>query len=67
MRFISISILSLIISCSKSDINSPNKEYNKTETTFESQAKSNYNGFTFYEGQATYSINHYNIEREYII
>ena len=61
------SILFLIISCSKSDINSPNKEYNKIETTLESQAKSNYNGFAFYEGQATYSISHYNIDREYII
>ena len=52
MRIIFFSILFLIISCSKSDINSPNKEYNKIETTLESQAKSNYNGFAFYEGQA---------------
>ena len=48
---------SLII-FTKSDINSHDKEYNKTQTSYESQAKSNYNYFTLYEGQAIYSITH---------
>ena len=64
MRYIFTLIFLVIISCSKTDISPSDKEYNKTETTIESQTKSNYNSFSFYEGQATYSINHYNIDRE---
>ena len=67
MRFIFFSLVLILISCTKSDINSPDKEYNKTQTSYESQAKSNYNYFTLYEGQATYSITHRGLDREYII
>ena len=59
MRFTFLSVVVLLIfSCSRSDINSSEKEYNKTGTSYESKAKSNYNYFTLYEGQATYSITH---------
>ena len=68
MRFIFLSVvLLLIFSCSRSDINSSEKEYNKTGTSYESKAKSNYNYFTLYEGQATYSITHLGLDREYTI
>ena len=67
MRYIFTLIFLVIISCSKTDISPSDIKYNKTETTIESQAKSNHNSFSFYEGQATYSITHYNIDREYII
>ena len=68
MRFTFLSVvLLLIFSCSRSDINSSEKEYNKTGTSYESKAKSNYNYFTLYEGQATYSITHLGLDREYTI
>ena len=63
MRFIFISIFLLIISCTKDDtgISEKNSE------DFNSSLKDSFNRFIFYEGQATYSINHNGLDREYIL
>ena len=58
MRFIFFSLVLILISCTKSDINSPDKEYNKTQTSYESQAKSNYNYLWVLTDKYLYKINY---------
>ena len=58
MRFIFFSLVLILISCTKSDINSPDKEYNKTQTSYESQAKSNYNYLWVLTEKYLYKINY---------
>ena len=54
MRFIFISIFLLITSCTKDDAGISDKN----SDDFNSSQKDSFNRFIFYEGQATYSINH---------
>mgnify|MGYP001451115048 FL=1 len=63
MRFIFISIFLLIISCNKDD----SDIFEKKSEDFNSSVKDNSNRFTFYEGQANYSLNHNGLDREYIL
>ena len=63
MRFIFISILLLITSCTKDDTGFTEKN----SDNFDSSLKDNNSGFIFYAGQATYSINHNGLDREYIL
>ena len=63
MRFIFISIFLLIISCNKDD----SDIFEKKSADFNSSVKDNSNRFTFYEGQANYSLNHNGLDREYIL
>ena len=63
MRFILFSLFLLLISCSKEDTSL----FDKKSNVYSSSSKDTYTGFTFYEGQAVYSITHYGLEREYIL
>tara|TARA_B100001109_G_scaffold213401_1_gene181786 strand:- start:185 stop:1159 length:975 start_codon:yes stop_codon:yes gene_type:complete len=63
MRFIFILIFLLIISCNKDD----SDIFEKKSEDFNSSVKDNSNRFTFYEGQANYSLNHNGLDREYIL
>ena len=63
MRFIFISVSLLIISCAKDDTGISEKN----SDDFNSSLKEDFNRFIFYEGQATYSINHNGLDREYIL
>tara|TARA_B100001063_G_scaffold56803_1_gene50864 strand:+ start:6935 stop:7909 length:975 start_codon:yes stop_codon:yes gene_type:complete len=63
MRFIFISIFLLIISCSKDDTYISEKHSDDSNSSL----KDNFNSFIFYEGQASYSINHNGLDREYIL
>ena len=63
MRFVLFAIFLLFVSCLKEDTSLFEKKYNN----YTSSTKENYNSFSFYEGQASYSITHYGLEREYIL
>jgi len=63
MRFIFISVFLLILSCTKDDTGISEKN----SDDFNSSLKEDFNRFIFYEGQATYSINHNGLDREYIL
>jgi len=57
--FLFLGLFFFLSDCSKQDDKIINEEYNKSKTSN--------NGFSFYKGQNTYTINHFGLLREYVL